>query len=58
MLDNAIQAIIAAVEESVRRLVQKDAVDIIRRLLDAWKWDFHVGRDYFRSLKQGGSPGE
>ena len=46
MFINVIQAIIA-VEHSVRRLVQQDAVDGIRRLPDVWRWVLHVGRDYF-----------
>ena len=40
------QAIIVAVEQSVRRLVQ-DAVDGIRRLPDVWRWVLHDGGDYF-----------
>ena len=41
------QAIIAAVEQSVRRLVQQDAVDGIRRLPAVWRRVLHVGEDYF-----------
>ncbi|KAJ4443340.1 hypothetical protein ANN_05008 [Periplaneta americana] len=40
------QAIIAPVEQSVRRLVQ-DAVDGIRRLPEVWRRVLHVGGDYF-----------
>ena len=38
---------IIAVEQSVRRLVQQDAVDGIRRLPDVWRRVLHVGGDYF-----------
>ena len=41
------QAIIVAVEQSVQRLVQQDAVNGIRRLPDAWRRVLHVGGDYF-----------
>ena len=41
------QAIIAEVEHSVRRLVQQDAVDSIRRLPDVWRRVLHVGGVYF-----------
>ena len=41
------QAIIAAVEQSVRRLVQEDSVNAIRRLPDVWRRVFHIGGDYF-----------
>ena len=37
---------IIAVEQSVQRLVQQDAVDGIRRLPDVWRRVLHVG-DYF-----------
>ena len=40
------QAIMAAVEQSVRRLAQQDAVDAIRRLTDVWRRILHVGGDY------------
>ena len=40
-------AIIAAVEQIVRRLVQQDSVYGIRRPLDVWGRVFHVGGDYF-----------
>ena len=36
-----------AVEQSVRRLVQQDAVDGIRRLPDVWRRVLQVGGDYF-----------
>ena len=41
--------IIAAVEQSVRRLVQEAAADSIpsRRLPDVWRRVLHVGGDYF-----------
>ena len=45
------QAIIAAVEQYVRRLLQ-DSVDGIRRLSDVWRRVLHVGGYYFWSLKQ------
>ena len=38
---------IIAVEQSVQRLVQQDAVDGIRRLPDVWRRVLHVGGDYF-----------
>ena len=38
---------IIAVEQSVRRLVQQDAVDDIRRLPDVCRRVLHVGGDYF-----------
>ena len=41
------QAITAEVEQSVRRLVQQDAVDDIRRLPDVWMRVLHVRGDYF-----------
>ncbi|KAJ4426769.1 hypothetical protein ANN_26568 [Periplaneta americana] len=41
------QAIIAAVEQSVRRLVQQDTVEGIRRLPEVWRRVLHVGGDYF-----------
>ena len=47
MLDNAIEAMIAAVEQSVRRLVQQDAVDDIRRLPDVCRRVLHVAGYYF-----------
>ena len=34
-------------EQSVRILVQQDAVDGIRRLPDVWRRVLHVGGDYF-----------
>ena len=43
---------IIAVEQSVRRLVQEDAVDDIRRFPDVWRRVLHVAGDYFSSLKQ------
>ena len=46
MFLNDIGAIIA-IEKSVRRLVHQNAVDVIRRLPNAWKWVLHVGGDYF-----------
>ena len=46
------QSILAAVEQSVRRLVQEDAVNGNRRHLDMWRRVLNVGGDYFRSLKQ------
>ena len=46
------QTIKPAVEQSVRRLVQQDAVVGIRRISDAWKRVLHIGGDYFLSLKQ------
>ena len=46
------QAIIAAVEQSIRRLEQRDAVDGLRRLPDVWRRVLHAGGGYFRSLKQ------
>ena len=42
----------STVEQSVRRLVQQDAVDGIRRLPDVWRRVIHVGGDYLYSLKQ------
>ena len=39
------QAIVAAVEQSVRRSVQQDAVNGIRPLPDVWRWVLHVGGD-------------
>ncbi|KAJ4432111.1 hypothetical protein ANN_20726 [Periplaneta americana] len=41
------QAIIAGVEQSVRKLVQEDVVDGIRRLPEVWRRVLHVGGDYF-----------
>ena len=41
------QAIKAVVDQSVRRLVQEDAVVGIRRLPDVWRRVLHVGGDYF-----------
>ena len=41
-----------AVEQSVRRQVQQDAVDGICRLFDVWRRVLHVGGHYFWSLKQ------
>ena len=41
------QAIIAAVEQFVRRLVLQDAVDGIRRLPDVWRRVLPIGGDYF-----------
>ena len=38
---------IIALEQSVRRLVQEDAVDGIRHLPDVGGWILHVGGDYF-----------
>ena len=38
---------IIAVVQYVRRLVQQDAVDDIRRLPDVWRRVLHVGADYF-----------
>ena len=38
---------IVAVEQSVRRLVQQDAVDDIRRLPDVWRRVMHFAGDYF-----------
>ena len=38
---------IIAVGQSVRRLVQQDAVDGIRCLPDVCRWVLHVGGDYF-----------
>ena len=38
---------IIAVEQSVRRLVQQDVVDGIRRLPDVWRRFLHVGGEYF-----------
>ena len=38
---------IIAVEQSVRRLVEQDTLDDIRRLPYVCRWVFHVGRDYF-----------
>ena len=46
------QAIIAAVEQSVRKLVKQDSVDGIRRLPDMLRRVLHGGGDYFSSLKQ------
>ncbi|KAJ4442993.1 hypothetical protein ANN_04641, partial [Periplaneta americana] len=40
------QVIIAAVEQSVRRFVQQDAVDGIHRLPEVWRRILHVGGDY------------
>ena len=42
-----IQAIIVAVEQSVRRLVQQGALVGIRRLPDVWSRILLVGGDYF-----------
>ena len=42
---------IISVEQSVRRLVQQDTVDGIRRLLVVWIRFIHVEGDYFCSLK-------
>ena len=40
------QVITAAVEQSVQRLVQQDAVDGIRPLPDVWRRILHVEGDY------------
>ena len=43
---------IIAVEQSVRRVVEQDVVDGIRRLPDVWRRVLYVGGDYILSLKQ------
>ena len=47
MLINAIPTKIIKVEQYIRRSVQQDAVDDIRRLPDVWRRVLHVGGDYF-----------